>query len=81
MTYARFYQHGVKAFAEGRGLCANPHRRAMQGTAHDGWKDGWIDACEALERRCLNLGAIDLAPAGRVIRIDRFISARERTQD
>ncbi|WP_395664457.1 hypothetical protein [Methylocella sp.] len=74
LSYARFYQHGVRAYAQGLALNANPHDRAGRGVAHDGWKDGWLDACHAHERK----SAPDGPRRSRPIRVDRFIAARNR---
>ena len=43
MTYARVYQHGMKAFIDGHPLGDNPYLLACA-EAHEGWANGWLDA-------------------------------------
>ncbi|ACK50697.1 hypothetical protein Msil_1751 [Methylocella silvestris BL2] len=73
MSYARFYQHGVKAYVEGRALSMNPHNPRDQAEACEGWTEGWLDARQAHVHRLAN----ELSKTLRPIQIDRFIAARE----
>lgn len=73
MSYARFYQHGVKAHSDDRPLSQNPHNVRTHADAHEGWNNGWLDASAAYWRRA----SPDFARSSRCIQIDRFIAARE----
>jgi hypothetical protein len=50
MTYAKGYQHGVKAYLESKLLNDNPYNPAVYREAHDAWEDGWLAARLARRR-------------------------------
>lgn len=74
MSYARFYQHGVKAFFEGRALRLNPHNGATHPHAHEGWTNGWLDACHAHGRKLSS----DSPRSAHAIRIDRTLAGQSQ---
>ncbi len=76
MTHARLYQHGVKAYRTGQPLNCNPYDFDVCSEAHEGWKEGWLDASHEHRRR----HAPEAANPSRPIRVDRIILARESAQ-
>jgi ribosome modulation factor len=46
MTHAQIYQHGMKAYIDGRPLSDNPYDQSAL-DAHEAWADGWLEASRA----------------------------------
>ncbi len=55
MTLGYVYEQGIKDYNEGIPLDRNPYNPAISASAHEAWKDGWLDASRARGRRLREL--------------------------